>query len=186
MGFEIQSGDHHGYSARVNKEGHLLTHATTLRKLTNESYGGRAFYLSSDFISLTTTGSFSGIFYIKNTSDNDLHIAQLRTCGLASTQWKLIKNPTAGTLISGASAGYASNLNFESGNPFIGNVYKGANGNTITNGSHMSQWINGVGHSTTDIDGAIIINHNSAIALLCQPSAATTVCANILAYYDID
>ena len=186
MGLNIESGDQHSYNAIVNSDGQLAVVAETVRQLSAAAERGDAFYaVTGGFIALTTTASFSGILYLKNTSTTkNLKIAQLRTCGNVAQQWLMYKKPTTGTLISGGTAIVPENVNFQSGSVFSGDALYGADGDTITDGSILAQWQNGAGHSTHDFDGAIILGTNDTIALTCKPGAAGDVCVACLCYFE--
>jgi len=183
----IQSGDHTSNAAKVSDNGELYTLATSISKLYMEGENGNSFYLFSGFVNITTANEECGLFYFTNTSSLDLHIAQIRTCGSTYQRWRMIKNPTSGTLIStGSSDTIPQNLNFGSGKVFNGMSRVGGTGYTVTDGTHMSQWQNmGPGHSETNLDGAITLKQNTGIALMVNlPDAVGYACTNILAFYD--
>jgi hypothetical protein len=184
-GIKVVDGTGGGHSTKVDSTNRLHVKAANFSGLEVFSAElGESYYLISDFVTLTTTGSYNGMLYIKNTSNKNLHIAYVRTCGTQVQQWKLTKQPTTGTLISGASAANQENLNFTSGNSFGGLVYKGADATTITDGTLLAQWINGAGHSNTNMEGAIILGNGDSLALSCQPAVAGTFCVTVLAYYE--
>lgn len=180
----IEGSGHKPVKMLVTSEGRAATEAVTRSRLEfiaqNEA---GSYFLATNFIDLTDTANFSGIFYIKNISSNtDIHIYKLRTCGVVPTQWIMTRNPSTGTLISGAIPGIASNLNVGSSKTFDSTVYAGVNGATITDGTHFTQWINGPGHSEQELEGAIVVPNGSAFALSCKPIAATPVCVSMLVY----
>lgn len=184
----ISDGTGTGRQAKVDSENKLETSSITTNLFTHTSeIKGQSYLVVSDFISLTTTGSFNGILYIKNTSTTqNLHIQSIRTCSTetASVQQRLIKNPTTGTLISDANAGGKVNANFSSNNIFPGNVYAASgDGKTVTDGTNFTQFINrSPGHSIQEYTGAIVLGPSDSIALTAKPSAATTFCAEIQVY----
>ncbi len=179
----IQDGTGNGYSAGVNAENKLLAQTESVSELaTISKEKGEAYYLKSGFIALTTTASFSGIFYLKNAStDKEIAIHQLRTCGTVVQEWDLIKNPTAGTLISAGTASVIENVNTGSSKTLGATALDGADALTVTDGNNWAQWINGVGHSTAVLDGALILAPGDALALTCKPAAAGDVCVTIIA-----
>ena len=185
MGIQIESDDHNSHAAVVTPEGKVQTLAETTRSLTQKSESGEAFYaVTGNFISLLTATGESGVFYLKNnSSEKHIHVAQLRTCGTNGQRWRLYKNPTTGTLISGGTAVVPENVNFQSGVTFNGSVLYGADGDTVTDGTVMAQWINGSGHSNTDLDGAIILGTGDSIALTCDPTADAEVCVSLLLFF---
>lgn len=183
---KIKDGTGSGRTAGVNEANRLETEAITITELENRSETEEgAYYLASDFIALTTTASFNGVLYFKNTLEQEIHIAYIRTCGDMVQEWKLIKNPTTGTLISDANAGLSNNINFSSNKTLTADVYSASgDGKTITNGSQIAQLINDVGHSNTPLEGALILKNGDSVALTCKPAAAGDVCATVLVYIE--
>lgn len=181
MSLIIQDGRGQGYTGGVTPENELLTHATSQGHLgVTSRQNGSAFYAISGFIPLTTTASFSGILYLKNTGEVPVYIWNVRTSGTVAQQWQFIKNPTAGTLISGGTAITPQNLNFQSTNAFVGTVLYGADAQTVTDGANLTQWASGVGRGAQDFDGSVIIGPGGSIALTCKPGAAGDVGASVL------
>lgn len=181
----IKDGAGTGKSAKVDDDNRLLT--ATIAEPYNAHVSkedGLSFILASDFVSLSTTGSFNGIMYIKNTSaSNNMFIQRIRVCGTetGSIQCRLISNPTAGTLVSDANAADQLNANLSSSNQFSaqGLVYAASgDGKTVTDGSNLSNFIiRSPGHGIQEYEGSIILGPGDSIALTCKPSAATTLCA---------
>ena len=62
----IESGDHHGRRMIVDANGRAMTNAITQPHITNDAEAGNAFFFMSDFVALTTTGTYTGLIYIKN------------------------------------------------------------------------------------------------------------------------
>lgn len=141
------------------------------------AHNGDTFQVPTDFIALTTTASYSGVWYITNMSaTHNIHIEGMRTTSTVGTLWQLIKNPTAGTLISGGAALTPVNTNFSSGKTMSGTVKKGADALTITDGTLMGQWMTGVyGLYERRYEGAIILGAGNSLALQCKPSGAGSV-----------
>ena len=114
----LEDGKGTGYKAQVTEEQRLSVDSIVTSHLAHESQDdGEAFIFASGFISLTTTGAFNGLLYIKcTTSESHFHVSKIRTCSSATgfMQLKIIKNPTTGTLISDANAATTSTLNFGS------------------------------------------------------------------------
>ena len=180
MAFPILDGTGRGYHSAVNSNNQLEVRAVSQSDLRFDSEVEKnAFYAISGFVALTTTVSFSGIFYLQNAGPS-VHVHQLRTCGSVSAQWRLIKNPTTGTLISAGTSIPPQNINFTSPTQYDGSVLYGVDGSTIADGDALAQWINGVGHSNTLFDGAIILGNGDTMALEVQPAAAGDVCVSVL------
>ena len=187
MEIEIKDGNGTGYRAKVNENKRVETFSITETRIADISARvGESFILTSDFVSLTTTASFSGMMYIKNTnSEKTLFIDKIRVCGtgssMGSLQAKMIKNPTTGTLISDANAGLTVPANLGSNETFTGlNYAASADGKTITNGTQFSQFtIHLPGHSIQEYQGALILPAGSAFAIEVKPSFVTEVCIEV-------
>ena len=103
-----------------------------------------SYNINTGLITLTTAGE-SGMLYYKHSESDSFDVTGIvvimgpSTGGSATdtTHVRVYKNPTTGTLISGASAvGINSNRNFSSSETLASSLaYKGATGNTITDGS---------------------------------------------------
>jgi len=183
MAETIKDGTGTGNLAKVNSDNELLVLADTVPHLASVSEGQKkAFYIRTDFVPLTSTGIFSGIVYVKNdtTTDEAIKIQQLRTCSNVVSQWKLIRNPTTGTLISTGTASQTYNLNTGGQDLTATTIKIGADSSTVTDGDLWATWQNGVGHSTGYLEGAIIIAAGDSFALTCKPAAAGDVCSSIL------
>lgn len=173
------------YEADVNKHERLLTSASSHSGLAISSARDElAFTFTTGFVSLTTTASPSGILYLKNThADKDFRIHVIRTDGAVAQQWEALKNATIGTLISGGAILTPVNMNFASGQSFLGEAKKGTDAQTITDGVLVGQWISGVGSSIHKLGGALILGTNNTLALRVTPSVAGDVCAIIFGHF---
>lgn len=192
MDIEIKDGRGTGSRARVDSNGRVESFSITENRIADISKRvGESFILTSDFISLTTTASFSGMMYIKNTDpDKLLFIDRIRVCGtgsmMGSLQAKIYKNPTTGTLISDANAGITVPSNLGSNVDFSGTNYVASgDGKTITNGTQFSQFtIHLPGHTIQDYQGNLIIPGGSSMAIACKPSYATEACIEIQCWFE--
>jgi hypothetical protein len=143
MSFVIEDGKGKGYKAEVNKDNRLLTRAVITDEEASANDQGQAYNVNSGVITLTS-GSESSILYIKNTdAAKQIHISAIAigfgpsTGGVATEIPKVtvIRNPTAGTVVSDATAvDINSNRNFGSSNTLAGDIYKGGEGKTLTDG----------------------------------------------------
>lgn len=191
IGVDVASGSTAINEQGVNSSGRALVESTSSSKMKSISgASGEAFIIASDFIALTSTGSFNGLVYIKNNTGKDLHIENIRTCSTASgtMQIRLIKNPTTGTLISDANAADQLSSNYGESTTFasFGLAYSASgNGKTVTDGSQSSQFINSSpGHSNQGYEGGLILTNGSSFAVTCKPSVSTTICLEIQCYFD--
>lgn len=186
MGFPIEDGTGSGRNAKVTSDYRLATEAVLVFPLEQFAHKGDSFWVATDFIALTTTASYSGLLYLLNTNESyRLHIALWRQSSTVGTQWRMIKNPTTGTLISGASAITPQNSKFDSGKVAQLTAYKGADAATITNGSLMGQ------HQTPAyttlplvLDGGIILNYGNSMAIEAKPSAACQAGVTVTCWFE--
>jgi hypothetical protein len=181
----IEDGTGEGLHAKVNASNELHVRARGVPRISEVTKNQEeSYYLHSGFVNLTTTGSFSGIIYVKNNSAKDLCLQMVRTCGNQVQQWEWYRNPTAGTLISGGTAKTPQNLNFSANKDAAATVLAGSDGATVTDGTLAAHWINDVGHSSEMIDGAVMLGSGNSLALMCKPAAAGAVCVTILAWFE--
>jgi hypothetical protein len=184
---EILDGNGDGYRAKVNSNKRLETFSVGRSRMADVSQrNGEAFLLTTDFISLTTTASFSGLIYIKNTNpDKILFIDKIRICGTGTmmgyAQTKFLKNPTLGTLISDANTGITVPSNLSSNVDFGGTNYSASgDGKTVTDGTQFSQFsVHLPGHTIQEYDGSLILEGGASMAVLVKPSYATEICVEI-------
>jgi hypothetical protein len=190
-------GGQQNVAADVEKRGNsnkLLVESTSLPFIAYESEDqANSFLVASGFIALTTTGSFNGMLYMKNTDsqNRNFHIHHFRVCsGLGASASSTLQiqcklNATAGTLISDANAATVTNMNTNSNKAFGGDVYAASgDGKTVTDGSSFTQFINRApGHSIQDYDGSIVIGNGVSFTIECKPSEAQTVCIELIGYF---
>lgn len=191
----ITDGTGSGSQMKVNDLNRAVVEATSQTRIADISARTeQAFTIASGFISLTTTASYSGVLWIKNTDTEgrDMYIEHIRVCGtgngtmaMEAIQCIVYRNPTTGTLISGASAAYKANNNFGSANEFNGLAYKGADANTITNGDWFTNFTTHIpGHSTVDFNDSIILPKNSSIGFALKPTVACEICMEVNCHFE--
>jgi hypothetical protein len=192
MFYIIEDGTGSGSKAKVNAQNRLETFSVIESRISDISNReGKSFILTSDFVALTTTGSFNGMIYIKNTdTSQDLYIDRVRICGTGTSmnamQCRFVKNPTTGTLISDANDGISVAANLGSNEEFAGTNYAASgDGKTITDGLQFSQFtIHLPGHTIQEYNGAIIIPGGSSMAIEVKPGAATTACIEVQCWFE--
>lgn len=191
----ITDGTGSGSQMKVNEINRGVVESTSQTRIADISARTeQAYTIATGFISLTTTASFSGVLWIKNTDTEgrDMYIEHIRVCGtgngtmaMEDVQCVVYRNPTTGTLISGASAAYKTNNNFGSANEFNGIAYKGVDGNTITNGDWFTNFTTHIpGHSIIDFNDSIILPKNSSIGFALKPSVACEVCMEVNCHFE--
>jgi hypothetical protein len=190
MGFQLIDGTGQGYAQKVDaiNRAHIVAF-TRCDCADNAIRLGKAFEFATGAFIAPTTDTEHAILYLKNTSATEaLIIHTIRTCGSAIQQWIAYKNDTGGTIISDGNAGVEQNLNFRSTNEAVADVFAAsAAGKTRSGGSWLTQWINDVGHSNLDFEGALVLGTGDSLTLTAEnvASATTVACARILAYYEV-
>jgi len=179
----IKNGGITGTLLRVSDEGRGLVDATSTAQFAYASVAHERSYVAiSQIQALTTTGAENGNIYLKNTGSKRLLIHSIRSCGDVKQKWRLYKNPTTGTLISGATASMVTNLDLSSPKTASVLCYSGGDGLTVTDGSMMEHWQNDTGHSEEITWGGLILDTGNAIALTAEVPSAGDVCSRILFY----
>ncbi len=141
MGIEIVGGPANT-KAKVNLSQRLTVAATTRSTRKQAVLLADSYNLVSGSITLTSANE-SGIIYVKNNENRDLLIETASVDLGPSTDGtggapliKIIRNPTTGTMISTATTvDINSNLNFASSKTLTVDAYKGAEAETVTDGS---------------------------------------------------
>ena len=184
MGIQIESAGVNSNGAIVDTTGRLLTSSAVQDQLTISSQEGNGFWINTGFVSLTTTGSFSAILYVKNTSaTKDLNISSITFSSDVACQQQAYRNPTGGTITSAGTTLSPANVNFASGSSFGGTALAGVDGSTITGGTVASSVVRPIGVQGVDLAGAVILSTNNSIAFTMKPAAAGTVAISVFVYF---
>lgn len=175
----ILDGQGKGNVMGVNSENRALVHAVTEDEKGHAVEFGLAYNINTGNITLSAA---SALLYMKNNEAQNFIVEAVAVglgAGTASDLGEItvIKNPTAGTLISGASAvSMNQNRNFGSSETLLNSlVYKGASGNTATGGSDVAlfyQALSSRGYYTTGFE----IPKGSSIAVSVDPKLSSGNC----------
>lgn len=177
----ILDGTGKGYEAKVDSDYRLAVSAVS-RDLSSESARiGENYNINTGAITLTTANE-SAVAYIKNNDDKDYIIKEViiilgaSTGGSGDLEVALIRNPTTGTIISGATdMDIIANRNFGSTRPFNGLAYKGAEGNTITDGSVFSDTTRTSAGTVISFDADVIeLPKGASIGVNITPQSGNT------------
>lgn len=181
---KVEDGTGKGYLVRVDKNNRAHTQSLTQTAASNAAAENNdAYKFSSGIVNITTTGSFSGLLYIKNTDTRRFVISAIRVSCDDKSQWRLVKNPTGGTLITNAVAANENNTTFNGTKVFSGDSYKGVNGDTITGGLNFDQVVGISGPYHDWSEGSIVLGKDNTIAIEVKPSVAADCTAMISGYY---
>ena len=177
----IKNGSN-GNVARVNSNLQVNTFSIG-RSVSEQSTQEEGSYnINSGLITLTTAGE-SGILYYKHNESQSFDITSIvvimgpSTGGSASdtTHVRIYKNPTTGTLISGAAAvDINSNRNFSSSESLADSLaFKGATGNTITDGlTHIESLVSPGNRAPFQVSETLSKGNSIAISL--EPNDSNT------------
>lgn len=182
MAEQILDGSGDGYRAKVDSKKRLHTYSVTESVSAYASETGDSYNFNTGSITLTSA-SKSALFYIKNNGTNSLVVENLfyiignSTGGSGNALITVRRNPTAGTLVSGATdmemAGV--NRNFGSNKTLTVDAYKGAEGSTITDGTKVIETIiNQTAQRIAISAGDIIIPKGSSISIEITPATGNT------------
>jgi len=170
-----------GKTARVNLDNTLSVHAVTIPEAEHATDLGDSYNVNSGLITLTTAGE-SGILYFKNNEDRNVHIDGLVTIlgpstgGLTTdiTRVRVYGEPTTGTLISAATtADIVRNRNIGVTSALQADIYKGAEGATVTDGILFLDALQAPG-ITVPIAIDITIPKGKSIAFTYEPNDSNT------------
>jgi len=179
MSITIKNGTN-GNIASVNAKGRLLTNTIQISDNTAKAQDGDAYLTNSGDITLTTD-SESAVFYVKNNEDRDMIITQVAigigfSTGGTPTEFAIanvLRNPTEGTIISDASSALTGNRNFSSNNTLTANIFKGAEGKTLTGGTILLP-NKGIAPSLGILTTPLVLGKGSAIGITITPPAGNT------------
>ena len=176
MAEQIKDGSGTASLARVDSNRRLHTQTVSIDEQGQANKKGNAYNLNTSLVTLTSAAE-SGVMYVKNNESRDLHVIAIivilgpSTGGSATdtTRVRFYKNPTTGTLISNATdADINSNRNFKSGNTLNADVFKGATGNSITDGNvHIESLVSPGNRVSFGIDE--ILSTGNSIAVSYEP-----------------
>lgn len=179
---QVQDGSGGGYRARVDKRKRLHVDSVVFNRSELEVEEGNGYNINTGVINLTSANK-SAVLYFKNNEDDPIVITALfylfgdSNVSAGEILIDVIRNPTAGTIVSGAvDAEMAGiNRNFGSSKTLTGDIYKGAEGNTITDGDKIieSLFSDSPGRYTVSV-GDIVLPKGSSIGINITPPSGNT------------
>lgn len=181
MEINIKGGTGNNLPVGVTGDNRLQTAARIETEESHEKELGNAYNCNSGEVNFTGTTE-TGLIYIKNTGESPIVIPAfiylLGTAGGATFgEWRLrvYKNPTTGTLISGASALTPINRNFGSSKLLssYATIYKGVYGSTVTNGD-VAIFTMTTSSGRYVVTVPVILPQGSSLAVTVQAPAGTT------------
>ena len=178
---QIQDGTGKGYLAKVDNDNRLYTKSVISTEQEHESSNGLAYNINTGIITLTNATK-TPVLYLKNNEEFDLiidtvlYMTGASTGGSGNVLVEIVRNPTAGTIVSGASDVEMNvNRNFGSTRSLSANAYKGATGSTLTDGVKFIESILSTATQRVAVSvGAVIIPKGSSIAIQITPPTGNT------------
>lgn len=181
MQTQIIDGAGNEYSAEVSANNRLFTDTVSRPQLEYACITGNAYNVSTGSISLTADTE-SAIWYFTYTGDNTLIISEIlvilgaSTGGTGNGIITILKNPQNGTIVSGAvSVSSFSNRDFSSANVLTSTTYKGAEGNTFTDGTNFAVTSRDNSAQIVAFDAApIVLRRSNSIGVKYTPPSGNT------------
>ncbi len=177
----IKDGTGNGYAAKVNELNQISSNAVS-RSV--ENFGatlGYTFNVNTGTISLSSSNP-SALLYLRNLGENDLYVGSIgyllgnSTGGNGDLTARVVRNPSAGTIVSSAvDVGDIANKNFGSNRPLLATAYKGAEGNTLTDGTTAYEsLLDSAGKQYVIATGNVVLPRGSSIGIEVTPQAGNT------------
>lgn len=179
---QIQDGTGSGYTQKVDNENRAWVNSLATQAEEGASQDGQAFNINTGLITITNASTKNAVLYLKNNEDLDFVIVQLiyqtgaSTGGSGNMYVDVLRNPTAGTIVSGASAvEISANRNFGSSRALSATAYKGATGTTFTDGTKFFETILATATQRIAVTaGAVVIPKGSSIGINFTTPAGNT------------
>jgi len=181
MAEQILDGKGTGKRAEVDLNNRLQVFSISEGLSLDAAKNGENYNINTGSITLTSANQ-SAVLYMKNNEDKTFVITDVivilgaSTGGSGDLTVEVIRNPTTGTIISGASdVAVVGNRNFGSSRQFVADVYKGAEGNTITNGTDFSDTTRSAASTVIHFDADVIaMPKGTSIGVNITPQASNT------------
>ena len=160
----LDDGTGSGSRAKVDSNNRLYTNAISRAEVEQSILIGNGYNINTGLVSITNAGVDNAVWYFKNDGSLDVILFEIliilgtSTGGVGDGTLKVFRNPTGGTIISGALAVEANvNRNFASSNILDATTYKGATASTLTGGDTFG---------STNRSGTAVINFSSTPIVL--------------------
>jgi hypothetical protein len=177
----INDGAGSGASAKVDANNRMHVESVQHNQFDEAITAGDGYNFNTGAITLTSA-NVSAVGYFKYDGDKPFVITEIlfilgaSTGGSGDGTATIIKNPTGGTIISGAvNVDVASNRDFSSSKVISGDTFKGAEGNTITGGTTFADTSRSSFGTVITFDaGHIKLAKGNSLALTWQPPSSNT------------
>ena len=181
MAEQIIDGKGTGKRAEVDSNNRLKTFSVSEGLSLDAAKKGENYNINTGSITLTSANE-SSVLYIKNNEDKNFVIEDViiilgaSTGGTGDLSINLVRNPTTGTIIDNATdADVVANRNFGSSRELVANVYKGAEGYTLTNGSDFADTTRSSASTVVHFDAyVIVLPKGTSLGVNIDPQASNT------------
>jgi hypothetical protein len=180
MAEEIIDGSGNGYRAKVDFAKRLHVDAITFGRSEQEVELGNGYNINTGKINLTTANK-SAVLWFQNNEDDELVITNIfyilgNSNSNGDTLITILRNPTAGTIVSGAVDADMPgiNRNFGSSKTLTATSYKGAEGNTLTDGVKLIESIVQSGKRTILNVGDLVLTKGASVGFEITPPLSNT------------
>lgn len=179
----ITDGSGSGYKLKIDGNLRARTRAVSTPEDQQATKKGNSYNINTGIIDLTDAAE-TPLIYIKNNEDNALHIKTIILGAWTSTggsgtdgvpKMVIIRNPSTGTIIESTptDVDIKSNRNFSSSKTLAVDAYKGATGDTMTNGTdHIIVQLGTSGRTVVSIDE--ILQKGSSLGIKYTPQGSNT------------
>ncbi len=181
MAEQIRDGSGGGFLAKVDSNQRLHVQSVITTSAFDATDRGASYNVNTGVITLTNAVD-TPVLYLKNNETEHFHITAIAVGLGPSTggsgnmpQIHIIRNPTTGTIIESTptNVDIVSNRNYGSSTTFDADAYKGATGDTMTNGSvHIIFFQGTSGRLFAPIDE--VINRGDSIGIRILPQAGNS------------
>ena len=172
----IKDGTGSGNTAQVDISNKLNTRAIISPSIHEAAEVGEAVFVSSGFVTLTTTCQ-SAILWYQNDEDRDLLISEVfftvgpSSGGTGSVSFAFRKNATG--LSSAVGDALFTNPNFGSETVFCSTSERGEEGATVTGGCPTAGFFIAL-NGTTELSATLVIPKGNSISVQVTPPAGNT------------
>ncbi len=176
----IKDGTGTGNLAKVDANNRLHVQSVVVGDASEANLQGDAYNINTGEITLTDANE-TPVLYLKNNETKDLIVSAI-AIGLGPStggsggipKISVERNPTAGTIVDNASAvSINSNRNYGSSKTLTSDAYKGATGNTMTNGTdHLLFYQSAGGRLYATIDE--VLPNGKSIGITITPQSGNT------------
>ena len=187
MSTTINDGTGTGDKLKINEQNRLEADSVTFDREDDAVSLGNGYQITSTPVTFSAGGTLSGVLYFKNREDTDVvvdRIVLMIGTGDLVGDWsyRLVRNPTGGTLLDNAVAAGISNSNHGSANILNAgqDIYRGVEGDTVTGGAGAPLPVHQTSNRIVFPVGRRIPKGGSFAVMLGAPTINSGTCTGIV------